>query len=467
MIEIKQDSDGQWGGVDERGNVVIPFKYDEITLFDDKYFCRKIEDYIWIDQECYVRSRHTVNSTWVSEDEEDDDNDALLKEEDGVIYKYQKGKFGVLDKNKNVILPCNFDDVWRWENCDVIEVRTGTRYQYFDMNANPILTRHRYGPVDNLLSPYSISEQQNDIALMTMEFVDSCYDEQCCVCYGRPTRLDRILRQDVEGMMRFPCEYQRFPADAFHRFNGWDTYIYRAYIAHGKSSNPMGDCVRQLHEMRCYSTSWSYLDKVLTNENTRLSEQELELLQFAASDCETGGQTTIGYGIDNKLADGEVKVLHIEYFSDHWPNDEDAENEDLEADRLIKCLFPDYYTWKEAKPILEAHPDPSLHRSIWDLVHSAATFNIKKDELEFYYNAIEWGLKHGWDPNEPTLGETALECLNEEMEWLEKSSEFPKSKVATLHKIKALLQQYGGVTLAELRSRNPFYRPADFLTPNQ
>jgi len=44
MIEIRQNSEGQWGGVDQNGNVVIPFEYDEITLFDDKYFCRKIED---------------------------------------------------------------------------------------------------------------------------------------------------------------------------------------------------------------------------------------------------------------------------------------------------------------------------------------------------------------------------------------------------------------------------------------
>jgi len=41
MIEIKQNSDGQWDGVDKDGNVVIPFEYDEITLFNDSFFAGK------------------------------------------------------------------------------------------------------------------------------------------------------------------------------------------------------------------------------------------------------------------------------------------------------------------------------------------------------------------------------------------------------------------------------------------
>jgi|GEM_PF-2359871 len=462
MIEIKQNSNGLWGGVDENGNTAIPFEYDEITLFDDSYLCRKLEDITWADLEGHAGGGTTVRDTWVAER----GDNALLKEEDGVIYKYQNGKFGVLDKDKNVILPCNFDEVCRWYKCDVIETRTSTQYQYFDLNANPILTKHRYHPVDALLSPYSIGEPQNDIALMTMEFVDSCYDEQCCVCFGHPTRLDRILRQDVEGMMRFPCEYKKFPADAFHRFNGWDTYIYRAYIAHGKGSNPMGDCVRQLHEMRCYASSWLYLDKVLTNENTRLSEQELELLQYAANDCPAGGKTTIGYGIDKKLADGEVKVLHIEYFADHWPNDEEfAAEPPLEY--LGNCINPSKYDWDKTKSILETRQDLSTFALISDVVESLWVVD-NESEMNYYYNAIEWGLEHGWDPNEPTMGLTGLECINKNIKWFDREeSECTPLMMGILNKIKDLLIQFGGVTLAEHRAKNPFYRPEDFINPDQ
>ena len=449
-IEIKQNSDGLWGGVDKGAGIVIPFEYDEITLFGDKYYCRKKNDYVWIDQ-----NGHTCkNNTWTSED----GSNALLKEKNGVIYKYQNGKYGVLRKDKSVILPCSFDEVQRWEHCDVIETRTGTRYQYFDMNAKPILTKHRNGLVDDMFSPYSIDEQQNDIALMIMEFVDNCYDEQCCVCYGHSTRLDRILRQDVEGMMRSHCEYQRFPADAFHRFNGWDTYIYRAYIAHGKSDNPMGDCIRQLHEMRCYSSSWFYLDKVLTNENTHLTEQELELLQYAANDCGESQQTTIGYGIDNTLADGEAKILHIEYYADHWPSDEEY-TEEPPLGCLINCIKPDRYDWEKTKSILEAHQDLSTFGLISEIVDSLWLAS-DENEMHYYYNAIAWGLKHGWNPNEPTLGRTAIECIDEDIRSFEKEG---NEMIDILNKIKELLQQYGGVTLAEHRSKNPFYRSADFL----
>lgn len=382
-----------------------------------------------------------------------------LENENGVFIKYEKGKFGVLDENKSEILPCIYDEVYRWKDCDVIQVRKGVQHLYYNMEGKTLLTKHRNGPVDNWLSPYSIGEQQNDVALMTMTFVDDCYDEQCCICYGRPTRFDRVLRQDIEGLMRTDCEYRKFPTDAFYRFNGWDTYIYRAYIALSKASNPMGDCVRQLHEMRCYTSSWLYIDKVWTNANTKLSDEELDLLQYAANDCVSGGKTVIGYGIDEKLKDGEVKIFHVEYFSDHWPSEEEwAEKPAL--GNLLNCLDPSD-DWEETKAILEAHQELSSYGLIAEVADRLSLAEGKK-EMQFCYKAIKWGLKHGWNPNEPAGRQTALEYVQAALSGFMVKENCPKYYVQITRKIQELLLKYCATTLLEYRKRNPFYRVEDF-----
>lgn len=475
-MRISKNQDGLLGVVNEAGKTIIPFIYDEITLFGDKYYCRIWKDSYWYSLAgvCIGQSIHrkywldesgpdvinTNRANHNSTPREDLDN-VPLEAENGVCYKYQNGKFGVLNQDGAVILPCEYDDVWRWPSCDVIEARIGTRHCYYDLNGNAILTKYRLGPVDEWLSPYTFSEQQNDIALMTMEFVDSCTDDQCCICYGRPTRLDRVLRQNIEGMMRANCEHKKYPTDAFVRFNGFDNYIYRAYIAHGKGTTPMGGCIRQLHQMKCYNSSWLYIDKVLTNENTKLSEEELELLEYAANDCNSGGHTVIGYGIDDGLEDGEVKVFHIEYYAEHWPDEEDWEKVPA-FDCLENCLNPLYDEWEDTRQILEARRELSSYGLIskiaWDMSMAS-----EDKEISFVINAIKWGLEHGWNPNEPFLGKTALEHIIEIIGWDEKSSKARKNKIDSIMEVREILKEHGGMTLKDYRKQNPYYREEDFV----
>ena len=475
-MEICKDKSGLFGAVNETGEIVIPFIFDEITIFGDKYYCRIWKDSYWYQSNgaCIGQSIH--RKEWITERGPDvvRTNKPMLNNnpreyldsvpmevEDGVCYKYLKGKFGVLDPDGTVILPCEYDEVWRWPSCEVIETRKGKMHLYFDLSGKPILTKHRLGPVDERLSPYTLSEQQNDISLMTMEFVDSCYDCQCCICYGHPTRLDRVLRQDIEEMMRANSEYRKYTDDAFVRFNGFDNYIYRAYIAHGKGQNPMGDCIRQLHQMRCYQSSWFYIDNVLTNANTELSEAELELLQYAANDCKSGGQTVIGYGIDDSLDDGEVRVFHVEYYAEHEPFDEEWSKVPT-FDNLENCLNPLYDEWEETRQILESRTDLSsyglLSKLAWDMSMAS-----EEKEILFVINAVKWGLEYGWNPNEPFFGKTALEHILDIIDWCGRNSRTSKFKMDSLLEINDLLKEYGGMTLRECRKQNPYYREKDFL----
>lgn len=472
-MKIRKNQDGLLGVLNEAGKTVIPFIFDEITLFGEKYHCRIWKDSYWYSPAGVWLGQSTHRKDWLDESGPDvintnrpyrnsnprnDLDNVPLEVADGVFYKYQNGKFGVLNHDGTVILPCEYDSVWRWPSCEVIEARIGTIHSYYDLTGSQILKKYRLGPVDERLAPYTLSEQQRDIALMTMEFVDSCTDDQCCICYGRPTRLDRVLRQDIEGMMRANCEHKKYSADAFVRFNGFDNYIYRAYIAHGKGTNPLGDCIRQLHQMKCYASSWFYLDKVLTNKNTKLCEEELELLHYAANDCESGGNTEIGYGIDNNLEDGEVKVIHIEYFADHWPNQEEF-NQEPALGVPENCLDPINDEWEDAKQVLESRRELPSYGLISQLAWDMSTASEDK-EISFIINAIKWGLEHGWNPNETFLGKTALEHT---IKIIDRCGKSHKSKIDTLLDIKELLEEYGGMTLKNCRKQNPYYREEDFM----
>jgi len=458
---INKDNMGKMGVRDENGNILIPFKYDEITpIEDDGYFCRVLNDYDIYrshdDGSLYINStcRHPTIHYQKLED------GSIQEENDGIIEKYFDGKYGALSLDGKEILPCIYDEVSRWPDCDVIEVRSGLSIAYFNLDGKQILTKYKYPPVEPFIYPYTVSEQQNDIALMTMEFVDSCNDEQCCMCYGHPTRLDRVLRQDIEGELRAGKFYIPFPKDAFYRFNGWDTYIYRAYIVRSKSSNPVGDCIKQLREMRCYDSSWFYIDKVSTNSRTRLNDAELDLLRIAMESFDWAGgyNSTLGYGIDDDLADGEVCIFHIEYFADHWPSEEEMQN----ANDYVS-IRPHEEDWKTIKKKLERHPNIDTAGRISDLCESISFFG--KDHLDNYYLTIKWGLEHGWSPNEPYLGHNAIEhiddCIKHKKEY--HPDETSPEDFAKFEKIRRLLLSYGAKTFKETCMENPYYNPEDFI----
>jgi len=277
-----------------------------------------------------------------------------------------------------------------------------------------------------------------------------------------PTCFDRRLRQNVEKLLRAQCSGVPFPEDAFHRFNSRDTMIYNIYIARAKSQNPVGDCVRQLHGMKCYNTACYYIDRINTNSNTQLSQDEMDLLYYAAVDRPVGfpdeipdTPTTLAYGLNNELEDREVEIIHVEYYTVSNPTREEIEayyHKHLSL-HIFDC------DWDKTLKYLEENPNLNTFGAIADI---CMYFGIEDDKhFQFNCNAIEWGLRHGWSPNEPICGKTALEHLENTMKLVKKHYEerFPKCM-----QIRELLLQYGAKTLCEVRSQNPHYRKEDFYT---
>lgn len=314
--------------------------YDEITQVEDVFFCRIWEDYQiydlegnpqrssrtrreWNDDQ--LASIITTNNFNVLVDSREGLDNVPLVEDNDVFKKYENGKFGIITKTGEEIIPCIYDDVYRWRDCDVISARIGNSHYYFDLKGLRILKSYKVEPRRPFDEPYYLGEQQRDTALVIKRYVESCFDDQCCICYGRPFRLDRIPKGEIEGDFRNHSERIEFDNDAFEIFNGPDAYIYSEYIVEGPS---LDSCIEDLKSMRCYKSSWYHIDKVLTNDCTLLSDIELAKLKDAAC-CKTWISDNgcidyrMAYGIDNTMPDGIVKVKHIEFFAERrdWWND--------------------------------------------------------------------------------------------------------------------------------------------------
>jgi len=278
----------------------------------------------------------------------------------------------------------------------------------------------------------------------------------------KPTRFYRLLRQNVEQLLRAQCTRIPFPDDAFHRLNDKNTQIYNIYIVRAKSDNPVGDCVRQLHDMECYGSSWYYLDRINTNSNTLVTQDEMELLLYAATDAPVDARdempetpTTLAYGMNEELADGEVEIIHVEYYTVSNPTREEVEA--YYRKHVSLHIFD--YDWDKCLKYLEDNPNLNTFAAIADV----CMFIGLEDEtcFQFHYNAIEWGLHHGWSPNEPIFGKTAIEHLDSS---IVSAQRYHKGRIPKLMQIRKLLLQYGAKTLYEVRSQNPYYRKEDFYT---
>ncbi len=333
-VTISQSEDGLWG-VTRDGKTLIPFIYDEITAMEDVFCCR-----IWEDCEMRDENGHRYQGCesprlWLIDDPEwearpdycnDKPKDLSYlrigldrvppKEVDGMYIIYKDGHFGLQDNSHQEVLPAIYDNVTVWYDCDVVYVRDGINHLYFDRQGKRILTvvPNQSEWVGDL--PFYLGEEQDDIALFTMEAHPKIHDEQCCTCYGMEVRLDRPLKKDIEQMLRADCQLKPFARDAFHWFNNEANYIYRAYVAHGKS---IKECIEQLKAMRCYNSSWYYIDKISVHPSQTHRPKGVYDLHVAAARGKYVPHTSStrwysGIGYDDSLEEDEIRVFHIEYY---------------------------------------------------------------------------------------------------------------------------------------------------------
>ncbi len=107
-----------------------------------------------------------------------------------------------------------------------------------------------------------------------------------------------------------------------HRLNKYVRENFIHYRALGPDvcvvkGNSIESCLEQVSilRQRVYS---EFIDKVWTNKNTYLDDSEFaKLKEYALTsrnlEKEFMGLHSYSYGVDDSLADGEIKLMHIEY----------------------------------------------------------------------------------------------------------------------------------------------------------
>ncbi len=324
-LHISQNSEGLWGATDCNGKIVLPFIYDEVRRFQEDYLYR-IENQegiynmspmkhklFWEKPTLFERkyaNREGVSRIWniySIPSRLTDEEKASCKPFDYLIYK--DGKFGLQNALHEEILPCKYDYIAVWEDSDVIHYRQGKRHLYIDHSGRQILTKReaRNFPCG---SPFSLC----CCHYLVREAVYGDLDEQCIILDGQLVRVERMALKDIFSMLQHNSKRHRLNKyvreDFIHnRALGPDVCVVKG--------NSIESCLEQVSILR-HRVYSAFIDKVWTNKNTCLDDSELAKLKEYALTSRNLEKVFMGlhsysYGVDDSLADGEIKLMHIEY----------------------------------------------------------------------------------------------------------------------------------------------------------
>ena len=155
MYKIYEDEKHHLGLISEDGTHKTPAVYDEIQIKEGKYWlCRAYHnwDYFYpaTGKFSVKRREGTIKGTNCKvvsntggptslEDREVFDSIGP-RTEDGYIYIYHYGKFGINALDGTTILEPEYDDLYVWRNANVIQTRIANNHLYFNDKGERVLT---------------------------------------------------------------------------------------------------------------------------------------------------------------------------------------------------------------------------------------------------------------------------------------------------------------------------------------
>ena len=425
---------------------------------------------------------------------------------------YQNGKVGIKKHDGSILFPAIYDEIYRWSNdSDVFYTRIGNEFHYYNSNHEEILTTYRkFESVDDKFTPYYVTEETNRKTLVTMQITNDLNDSQSCVCFGQKVRLDRILKSEVADIIKSHCEVWSKGASCVDNFNSAFTYIYSAYYAQSNSSTPIEDCLKQFEQMHCYRTSWFLMVKIWTNRNTKIANADLCKLVWFFQDLEnmmyssTDPMNFVTIGYDDSLADGEVKMFQVNYFTDHWPDFEldnivdDAMSGDIDnyeakmqllkealkkekvennwTDDVYQSFYDEYFRnnaisddykdfdLKKEKELLDYLVDEKKYNVEETAFRICQTLQLDVDfggildnsvRVNRAYQKIKWALSHGSSLKPVIKKQSCLDLIRDSISKIEKSDEKgQKTKLQIFKKIERLLLKNGALTATEIRTES-------------
>lgn len=341
MYKIYEDEKHHLGLISEDGKQKTPAVYDEIQILDGKYWlCRVYTnwDYFYPGSGKFSakyrdgtitapNGRSVSNHLEPTSVEDRDVFDSIESfEEDGYMHTYRHGKFGISRLDGTIILEPIYDELYVWRNADVIQVRLASNHMYFNNKGQQVLTDTPTYTEDG--KPYFCGLGWKGVQIR--EIVDEWVDNHT---YESNAGLVRILHEDkftVADFLSKNCERIPMNTKAIDLFTDRWSYEFGVNIVRIQADDDGNITeeewmkgVQSLDTLGSFLNSWHYIDKFMTNSKTLISLKSLYWLKHKYDmDYDVLGDLCFAYGIDESLAVGEVKWIHIEHYNEHcFPED--------------------------------------------------------------------------------------------------------------------------------------------------
>ena len=417
LSAIKFQKGGLWGVKTPSGDILLDAEYDQIE------FCA---DFIY----AHYGNRHKFiyeKSVCDCKDEEDD-------------YRfYKNGKIGLRKSDGSVFLPAEYDEIIDWgSDADVVYVRIGKEFHYYNHNREEILAERENIPEDAYPNcPYSLAEDQDRHVLICAEPIAEKETGRDCFVFGQWCRLSRIPQSQVRDIFA-DCDIVPVSQSILNRFYGKDTYMYSARECKAET---LRECIRKLESLECYDSSWSYMIKVTTNSNTLIDSYDLYEAITYFEDLEDCEDFSIAIGRDDELEDGVVHFFQIHFFSDdmgaflydsfkqsvlldgsveevkhHVEVMDDAERTMQLSEAFGWIEYSEKRTWKSTEEVLNYLLSVGAKNLSMLLVRQLDIFSFQLTDISpanwmFKRQMIQWAINNGAQLNAVHHGETVLDRL--------------------------------------------------------
>jgi hypothetical protein len=398
------------------------------------------------------------------------------------IFYGENGKFGAMDKTGKTIIPCEYDELDKWKQNDVLEARKGKKWFYFNHDGTEILTDAPKQSFNG--KPYEVCRWLSDVVQISERVETQSDNHTYSTEDGTFIRLQGMLPKDCRSMLVKHCELIKIPLGALKLLTDRYSYEFAGYIVTVPITNIITDGLTLLEKMGSFGSSWYYIDKFLTNKKTFMKLQDfIRLNRFYADKqkVQVLGDPSIGYGYDNSLSDGLVRWIHIQHYNEHcfpgyyevgglvceghfdelkeyvesihWDQDEPFGGEFFNFGNIRYTTKRNWHeTFKVLNYLLEhgCNPTKMLSEAVYTmtrLCHFVEEKDILK-ELQFHYNCIKWALSRGAAPNHIENGNSPLDQILAD----DHSFKTPQA-IALCDKLVALMRAHGALTKEELRQQ--------------
>lgn len=461
-------NNGLYGLMATNGDIVLEAKYDHIEICSD-----------------FVYAHYGTRHKFIYKN--GGESDCADSEDEHQFY--ENGKVGLKDNCGKILIPPQYDEVYEWgDDSDVIYVRRGKEFHYYNHNLEEILTDVDVIEEDTEPEcPYSIYEDQNRNVMLCVEPISVKEGNRDCFAYGQWVRLSRIRCKDVRNLFSH-CKVVNIPLDAIEQFEDRHTYIYSARIYKCKGELPIMSCIEKFKTLGCYDSSWYYLLKISTNRNTAINPHDLYgvIKHFEDIEYDECIRFDIAIDYDDTLEDGTVQVMQIHYFWDdmgEFLHDsfrqtllEEGTKDEIKT-RLNKMQthtrnqmlsvaywwigYSEKRDWKETEYVLDyLFSEGSTNATM--LIERHLQLNpywiedVSEAEWHYKEKIINWAISKGgqlnYIHNGKTLYEEFLANLKEAIEMKNEDND-SKASINNAERFAIWLKEHGAITAAEQRKQ--------------